>query len=169
VFLRTFVGRSERLMSTFFITFVRPLLECGYVVWSLITSTNINKLEAVQRSFFSKINGFKSLSYRERLTKLRVHSLPYRRSLCNMLLLYNIFQGTSKIDFGYHFILREPSITRGHSLKLCIPRLNRLVTRRCLIPRCSNQWNSLPDSILAKTSYKTFRRALEAYIVDPCV
>jgi len=47
------------------------------------------------------------------------------------------------------------------------PHLNRLVTRQCLIPRCSNQRNSLPDSILAKTNYKAFRRALEAQIVDP--
>jgi len=135
-------------------TYVCSLLEYGSVVWSPITSTNINKLEAVQRFFDSKKNSFKSLPYCERRMKLRVHSIQHQRSLSDMLMLYNIFQGTSKIDLGNNFLLREPSISRGHSLKLCISHLNRLVTRRCFIPRCSNQWNSLPDSILAKTSCK---------------
>jgi len=53
-------------MSKFFITYVRPLLEYGSVVWSPTAAANITKLENVQRFFTNKITGCCYRPYKER-------------------------------------------------------------------------------------------------------
>jgi len=63
VFLKSFLSRDTKTMLNFFTTYVRPILEFSSSVCSLISSSDINKLENVQKYFTNKIQSCTCLSY----------------------------------------------------------------------------------------------------------
>ena len=67
------------LLSKAFCTFVRPILEYSSVTWNQVYKYDINKIEAVQRRFLKRLNGFYNLPYNSRLAKLGLDSLYNRR------------------------------------------------------------------------------------------
>ena len=63
-----------------FKTLVIPILEYGSVIWSPYKKCEISKIEAVQRTFTSKLDGMEDLDYHQRLQKLQIYSLERRRA-----------------------------------------------------------------------------------------
>ena len=49
-----------------YVTYVRPLLEYAFNVWSPHLSVHINSIERVQRHFTKRITELRDFSYRER-------------------------------------------------------------------------------------------------------
>ena len=76
-------------------------------------------IENVQRRSTKLIPGFKTLSYKERLQKLKLPTLKYRRLRWDMIEVYKILHGvydervTSEL-----FNIKDQARTRGHSLRL---------------------------------------------------
>ena len=58
---------------------VRPILEYANSVWAPYLKKDIHAIESIQRHFTKKVTGLKGLNYRERLTRLKLPSLSYRR------------------------------------------------------------------------------------------
>jgi ribonucleases P/MRP protein subunit RPP40 len=52
--LKCFSSRDALLLTRAFCTFVRPLLEFSYIIWSPYTISDVNRVESVQRSFAKK-------------------------------------------------------------------------------------------------------------------
>jgi len=76
-------------------------------------------LEKVQQTFTNMIKGMKGMSYEERLQKLKLWSLEERRNRQNLMKVFKICKGFSRIrpEELFHFDDRGKG-TRGHSLKL---------------------------------------------------
>ena len=76
-------------------------------------------IENVQRRSTKLIPGFKTLSYEERLQKLKLPTLKYRRLRGDMIEVYKILHGvydervTSEL-----FNIKDQARTLGHSLRL---------------------------------------------------
>jgi len=156
-------------MISFFTIYVRPLLDYGIVVWAPVSVDGIDRLEAVQRSFLKKIVGYEDISYPERLRSSGLVSLRCRRATTDLLFIYKILTGSINVDINRHLLLRPPSATRGNPAKLEAPRVRLESTRRFLVPRVVNAWNSLPDDIIASQDILTFRKSLLKYIKNPIV
>ena len=62
-----------------FVTYVRPLLEYTYCVWSPYFIGQVTKIEAVQRRFTKRLLCCCGMQYSQRLTKLGQDSLELRR------------------------------------------------------------------------------------------
>ncbi len=88
VIRRTFSHIDEDMMVQLYKSLVRPHLEYANDVWSPRLKRNINALEAVQLS---------NLTYEERLNRLKLPSLVYRRNRNDMIqvfkYLHNICDG----------------------------------------------------------------------------
>ena len=166
-FYKCFVSRDPSLMKSFFITYVRPLLEYGSVVWSPVSTAGINKIEGVQRSFLKKIYNFSEICYKDRLDRLNLSSLQHRRLITDVMFLFDTLAGEKDIQLNGHVTLREPGITRGHNLRIVIPKVVHNATKRFFISRIARHWNALPNLILDCRNPNSLRLALLSFFPDP--
>ena len=103
---------------------VLPLLEYCSQVWSPGRLGLIRMIEAVQRSYTSRIEGLSNLNYWDRLSELGLYTLERRRERYALIYIYKIIRGfVPNIPNDKYKILTYDSLRRG---RLCrIPELNR--------------------------------------------
>ncbi len=167
VYFKNFVSRDPATMRLFFITYVRPLLEYCSVIWNPVTKGNIDLIERVQRYFSNNIPGCRFLPYGEHLRRLSIESLQLRRTIADMVCLFNIVSGSLSVSLYPYYMHLPPSITRGHHLKLSYPDTNYALTKQNFFSRTVPTWNSLPIHILNCSTKSEFRRKISAYLCDP--
>ena len=76
---RTFITRDRNIMLTLFNAYIKSRLEYCSIVWSPTTQGDINKIERIQKSFTSRIEGMEDRNYHQRLKELKIYSLERRR------------------------------------------------------------------------------------------
>ena len=77
--VRVFKKREPELMVKMFKLYVRSKVEYCSLVWNPWKKEDIDKLERIQKSFTSKIEGLEKLNYHERLKRLNMYSMERRR------------------------------------------------------------------------------------------
>ena len=83
--MRTISFKSPEIMLPLYKALVRPSLEYGNPVWCPFKKKDIDDLEDIQRFFTKCIIAFSHLSYEDRLRKLKLPSLSYRRLRGDMI------------------------------------------------------------------------------------
>ena len=118
-------------------------------------------MNEVTKIKFKPIPGLSSLSYEERLRKIKIPTLAYRRIRGDMIETYKIHTGKYDPEVSNFIKLREDSYTRGHKYKIYKyrPRLN--VRKYSFCMRIVDQWNSLPSSVVDAKSVNSFERRLD--------
>ena len=101
--LRTFRTRDEDVMLLFLKTYLIPRLEYGSAAWNPHKISEIELLEAVQRSFTSKIDNMQNLNYWERLEKLKLFSLQRRRERFIIIHTWKVYKHLAPNDVGLKF------------------------------------------------------------------
>ena len=160
---RTFVNLTPEVFNPLYKALVRSHLEYGQSVWSPHNITEIKLIERVQRSATKKVNGFKQLSYTERMERLRLPSLLYRRNRGDMIECYKLTHDLYDNDVKLHLPL---SLTprRGHQYKLFKQRAVNLDIRKYAFSiRVVDNWNKLPDEVVSAPSLNSFKNRLDAY------
>ena len=77
---------------------IRHKLENCSPVWSPQTVTEIKHLEGVQRRATKHIHGTRSLTYEQRLRKIGLPTLEYRKLRQDLIQVYRILEGIDEID-----------------------------------------------------------------------
>ena len=88
---RSFSCLDKDTFVKLFTTFVRHHLEYVQVIWSLHLRKYIKMIENVQIQATKLVNGFGKLSYSERLEKLKLPTLAFRRLRGDMIETYKHF------------------------------------------------------------------------------
>ena len=91
--LRNFDFRSKKVLVPLFKTLVRPIIEYANCVWDPSLKSQINLLEGVQRKFTRHILEVKKLPYEQRLKKLELPSLEFRRFRGDLIQVYKVAHG----------------------------------------------------------------------------
>ena len=105
------------------------------------------------------------MPYGERLKKLSLTTLYYRRQRADVLQVFRIIKGIDKLDIGKKFELNSrPS--RYNSLKLIKPRALTSHKQFSFSHRVINNWNELPDSVVLADNLNMFKRNLEFFWKD---
>ena len=115
---KTFDFLDQESFLYLFKGLVRPHLEYASSVWSPYLLKHIEALEAVQRRATKLIPGFSHLSYGERLTRLKLPTLAYRRTRGDMIQVFKITHPEIGYDEQVCTNFFEDTITphlRGHS------------------------------------------------------
>ena len=116
-------------------------------------------IENVQRRATRLVQSLKTLSYRERLIKLGLPTLEYRRERADLIqtfkLLNNIDKTSKEIITG-----RDAAGTRGNCLKLYKKGFNHDVKKYSFGNRVVNPWNTLTDDIVTAPSLNSFKSRL---------
>ena len=157
-----FKTRDETTLMTLYKSLVRSRLEFCCPLWNSSKVEDIVKLETIQRSFTSKIEGFSDFSYWERLRGLRLMSLQRRRERYTILHLFKILNSTTPNDMNIQF---TNSDRRG--ILALVPTLSRTTKQKfqslydsSFAVSAPRLWNSLPKRIRAEESFGKFKAAL---------
>ena len=105
------------------------------------------------------------MSYLERLRALNLSTLEERRERGDLIETYKILTWKEKVPRDKFFSLNQ-NITRGNSMKLYKPRLNKSVLQRVnfFSIRIINAWNRLPDHVISAQTTNMFKNRLDKYL-----
>lgn len=157
---RSFVYKEEHFLSNLFCTYVRPLLEYNSPAWNPHLIKDINKIEGVQREFTRRIPGLSEIHYLDRLKHLKLETLELRRLKADLILVYKIINGLVDLKFDDFFKLSTCTTTRGHSLRLVLPKVRLDVRKNFFSSRTVNVWNILPETVVTALSVNGFKTGL---------
>ena len=139
---------------------VRPHIEYAAAVWSPRYISDINIIEGVQRRATRQLPELKSLSYEERLKKLQIPTLRFRRLRGDVIEVYKMLSGIYDPSLPILLDLVHDSRTRGNCLKIAKQARTNL-RQNSFTFRVVNAWNSLPDCVVTAPSLNSFKNRLD--------
>ena len=160
---RTITCRRKDIMVKLYKALVRPKLEYCVQSWCSYLKKDIDKLEKVQARATRLINDCKNLSYENRLKYTGLTTLSERRIRGDMIEVFKILKGFSKVNYNTWFKLSVNSRTRGHSYKLIKSRSRLDIRKNFFIQRVVNVWNSLPSEVVEAESVNSFKNRYDKY------
>ena len=163
VIRRSFALIDMTTLPLLFKSLVRPHLEYGNLVWGPFNRADQKIVERVQRRATRMVPNIRHLSYPERLQRLQLPSLYYRRKRGDMIHMYQLFHGGIDSHPEDFFTLAKDFTTRGHPYKVEKPRAVRRVRRSAFSVRVVNDWNALPVSVVCAASVNSFKARLDAH------
>ena len=157
VIKKSFDFLTEANVSMLYKAMIRPILEYANAVWGPTYKTDQTKIERIQRRATRLICSVRHLSYEERLKKISLPSLAYRRKRGNMITVYKMMTGRT---IGKHLfsMLEQGDRTRGHKYKLKKNFAKKDVRRHRFSQIIVNNWNSLPESVVNAESVAIFKK-----------
>ena len=160
---RTFTHLTPEVFRPLYIALVRSHLEYGQAVWSPHSMKNIKKLESVQRSATKLVNGLKNLSYEERLKRLNLPTLRYRRRRGDLIETFKVVHKIYDPECS-PVLVRSTRISRGHSFKLFKRPVQRLDIRKYFFTnRVIDMWNNLPEEVVSANTLNSFKNRLDRF------
>jgi hypothetical protein len=115
---RTYTYLDEQSFKYLFQALVRPHLEYAAAVWSPNKSGEIEQIENVQRRAMKQIPSLKNMEYNQRLRKLNMPTVKYRRARGDMIEVFNILNGIydTHATIGMMELMTQAN-TRGYNNK----------------------------------------------------
>ena len=118
IIFRTFTYLDTEMFMSLYKSLVRPHLEYATVIWSPLYKKDRISIENVQRRATKLVRACKNLSYPERLRKLGLPTLEYRRQRADIIQVYKILNDIDKVDKNKLFSVITYNRTRGHPKKV---------------------------------------------------
>ena len=148
-------------------TMVRTHLDYASSVWSPYKIKHIEMIENVQRRCTRQLPYLKDLSYPERLKKLNLPTLAYRRLRGDMIETYKIIQGIYDKESASFLKMwtdiAQRDIGRGHDMRLYLQRSIKPVRKNSFGVRIVNIWNNLPENVVNSPNVNIFKNRLDKH------
>ena len=143
-------------------TYIRPHLEYCVQAWNPYLVRDMECLERVQRRATKLVLGLKNKSYEERLKLLDLTTLKTRRVRGDLIETFKILTGREKVNSELFFQLADRrNGLRGHTLKLYKRRCRTAMRAHSFSMRVVDEWNALPQEVVAATSVNCFKNRLD--------
>ena len=166
--LSVFNTRDAITMMTLYKSLVRSLLEYSCPLWNPKKVSDIQQLEAVQRTFTKRILGLQDLDYWERLKALKLMSLQRRRERYIIIHMWNILHNVSPNDIDIQF---QPPGRLG--LKARVPKIVPSCRRRhqtlydaSFAVQGPRLWNCLPSTLTTESVFDRFKDTLTKFLLS---
>ena len=114
IIFRTFTYLDTEMFMSLYKSLVRPHLEYATVIWFPLYKKDRITIENVQRRATKLVRACKNFSYPERLRKLGLPTLEYRRKRSDIIQVYKILNGIDKVDKNKLFLMATYNRTRCH-------------------------------------------------------
>ena len=162
--IRNFTFRTPEVLVPLFKSLVRPILEYGNPVWNNSLKKYITLIEQVQKKFTKFILCFKNLSYEERLFRLNLPSLEYRRYRGDMIQVYKISHNIyDSMSVNNLLTFKNDNRLRGHNFKITKIQTNKQQYTQYFSNRVVNNWNSLPAYVVNAESINNFKNLFDKF------
>ena len=140
---------------------IRPHLEYGQIIWSPQFKRQSRIIENVQRRATKLLPNLKNLPYEERLKKLNLPTLKYRRLRGDLINVYKIISNEKSGNNHLLPLNKSKYNTRGHDRKLEKNRFNCKLRQHSFSVRVTNLWNSLSNEVTNANSVNNFKKLLD--------
>ena len=160
---RTIKCRKKDIMVRLYKALVRPKLEYCVQAWCPYLKKDMDKLERVQARATRLINGCQNVTYENRLHYTGLTTLSERRIRGDLIEVFKILKGFSKVKCSTWFKLAVNSRTRGHNYKLVKSRSKLDIRKNFFSQRVVNEWNSLPGEVVQAESVNSFKNRYDKY------
>lgn len=155
-----FNSLDEEAFVILYKAFIRPVLEYNSCVWSPHLQKDILKIERVQKKATKCVASISQLTYSERLVKLGLPTLVYRRDREDLIQVFKILSSTSN-PLSHFFTYDSEQRLRGHSKKLKkAEHYRNSIRQNFFSQRVIHNWNKLPEHIVSVDSLNSFKSAL---------
>ena len=154
---RNVVSRNHKTITKFYKALVRPKLEYCVQAWRPYLRKDIDKIERVQRRATKLIAECRNLPYEDRLKYTGLTTLEARRDRGDMIEVFKLMKGITKVDSNKLFHVNSNSRTRGHSYKLDKSRPRLDIRKNYFSHRIVNKWNTLPTYVIESDSVNAFK------------
>ena len=161
--IRSFSFLDCETFRRIFVAFVRPHLEYCQAVWSPHLLKNIDQLENVQIRATKLVDGLAGLDYPERLERLNLPTLNFRRRRGDMIEVFKHFNSYARDTLAPSFNQRERK-SRQHKLQLHLPTSKegiRGIQNNSFYHRVAPIWNNLPKNVAEADNIDAFKNALD--------
>lgn len=166
---RTFQTRDAHTLITLYKALILPIVEYCCQLWSPTSIGQIRKLEGVQRTYTSRIQGLDNMDYWQRLEHLDMYSMERRRERYMIIYVWKIINEIVPNLENEDKIRTIRNIRRG---RLCvIPRLKRTLRslqtmkESSLAIRGPRLYNCLPQQLREQTgTLSTFKAELDKHL-----
>ena len=162
---RCFSSRDSRVIIPLYKAMVRPHLEYCVQVWRPHLVKDKELLEAVQHRATKCVDGMRHLSYEERLERLGLQTLEYRRLRGDLIEVFRMYKGWSGLKFE-DFFIRSNTGLRGHDGKVYKVRVNSNVGKFRFSIRVIDYWNRLSLHVIDSDSLNCFKNRLDKIMWD---
>ena len=159
---RSFTHMDKDMFLTLYKSIVRPHLEYGSNIWTTIYKKDKIALENVQRRATKLVPGIQHLCYSERLRKLGIPSLQYRRVRSDLVETYKIINGIDVVTRNIFPQNPHNIPTRGNTCKIYKQHTRIDVRKYSFTQRVVDHWNALPEDIVSAPSVNSFKSKLNS-------
>ena len=166
--LRNITYKTSDILVPLFKSVIRPILEYANTVWSPHKRKDIDKLEKIQRSYTKCIVGLKDLNYEQRLKKLKLPSLEFRRVRGDLIETYKIIHKYYDSNTTNELLSLVPAsrATRSNDCKLYKKRVNTSLAKYFFTNRVVNLWNNLPADVANAQNLNSFKNKIDFLYED---
>jgi ribonuclease P/MRP protein subunit RPP40 len=156
---RGFTFMDCDLMRRLFTSVVRPHLEYANIVWHPYLRSDIDLLESVQHRATRMVPGLSKLSYEERLRRLDLPTLAYRRVRGDAIDTFKYLKGIYRVDHTGLLQMNQSGgpTTRGNGMKLQKRSCQSQLRLNFYSMRIVSMWNSLPEEVVGAASVNCFK------------
>ena len=112
------------------------------------------------------MRGLESVPYGERLKRLDLFSFQGRLLRADLIMVWKIFYNKCAIKPDDLFQQAPQVATRGHQLKIFVPRVSRDTRKRFFSHRVITRWNSLSPLTVSADSIEKFKALLRHDLGD---
>ena len=161
----------SHIKSSFYITYVHPILEYACTVWSPYHQHNISKIEMAQRRaarFVTNSYDWNS-SVTDMLQHLEWEQLQHRWDKFHAITtMYKMINNLVDIDLSESHLQPTNSITIGHPLRLMQLQTNLHCYKHSFLSHAII-WNSLPTDVVLSSTLDAFEGNLEQITVTALI
>ena len=164
---KTFDYMNPEMFAQIFKSLVRPNVEYAASVWTPHKINQIAAIENVQRRATKIVPGLSHLTYTERLRKLKLPILAYRRERGDMIQTFKLTTDFEGYDKQLTSILqRSRTDLRGHYKKSFVQGTNKDIKQFSFPNRVTKNWNNLPQSVVNCKNTIDFEICLDSFWKD---
>ena len=117
------------------------------------------------------LRGYGRLSYEERLRKIGLPTLEYRRLRSDLIQVYRLFSGIDRVSPTVFFslfrddeeVISDRVVTRGNSRKIQKERYVRRLRKDSFAYRVVNPWNKLDNDVVLAPNINIFKSKLNIH------
>ena len=165
---RSFSTRKAIVMTKLWKSLILPVIEYCSILVSPHLIQDIQKIEAIQRTFTSNLEEVKHLNYWERLKNLNMYSLERRRERYLLIYVWKILEGKvpncSVNPIDVYWSDRQGRLCRNAKLKG--KGKTKTLREQTLAVTGPNLFNCLPAHIrnMQGVELETFKKALDHFL-----
>ena len=160
---RSFSYLDGELFKKLYTCFVRPHLEYAQAIWQPHLVKQKRMIENVQIRATKLVDGFHDLTYEERLKRLGLPTLTYRRERGDMIEVYKHIKIYDERIISSNF-RRQQRPSRKHDFQLVenVPADGvRGKQHNAFYFRTNRQWNDLPATVVNAETVDQFKNRLD--------